>query len=241
MATWQPPACPSATSSKSPHLLKEFLDTFLSCPAPFPALQYSTPLILGSQSTWQALLTQVLPGTTVVTCSYVWQSHLTVFLGPLLHLTHFCIHSAQPSIWKIGPLEALPFMKMVNQVHQKANGPWKVHNLYWARGLTFHEISLKFFFNMVHFYSLLLNLLLYCSCFMFLFFGWFFFFFFFGCEACGISAHWPGTEHTNPAFEDEVPTTGLPGKSLNFFLNHSLKHALIQTYLHHCLTWSLTH
>ena len=36
----------------------------------------------------------------------------------------------------------------------------------------------------------------------------------FGCEACGISASRPGMEPVPPALEDEVLTTGPPGKSL---------------------------
>ena len=35
----------------------------------------------------------------------------------------------------------------------------------------------------------------------------------FGCEACGILAPQPGMEHTPPALEGEVLTTGLPEKS----------------------------
>ena len=37
---------------------------------------------------------------------------------------------------------------------------------------------------------------------------------FFGHEAYGILAAWPGFEPTPSALEDEVLTTGLPGKSL---------------------------
>ena len=37
---------------------------------------------------------------------------------------------------------------------------------------------------------------------------------FFGLEACGILAPQPGIEPTSPAWEVEVLTTGLPGKSL---------------------------
>ena len=43
-------------------------------------------------------------------------------------------------------------------------------------------------------------------------------FWFFGCEACGILAPWPGIEPAPPTLEGEVLTTGLPGKSLDFFL-----------------------
>ena len=43
----------------------------------------------------------------------------------------------------------------------------------------------------------------------------FFFFLAFGCEACGISASRPGMEPVPPALEDEVLTTGPPGKSLD--------------------------
>ena len=35
----------------------------------------------------------------------------------------------------------------------------------------------------------------------------------FGREACGTLAAWPGIKPTLPALEDEVLTTGLPGKS----------------------------
>ena len=42
---------------------------------------------------------------------------------------------------------------------------------------------------------------------------------FFGREACGILAPRPGTEPTLPALEGEVLTTGLPGKSLYFFIS----------------------
>ena len=37
-------------------------------------------------------------------------------------------------------------------------------------------------------------------------------FWFFGLKACGILAPPPGTEPTLPALEDEVLTTGSPGK-----------------------------
>ena len=80
------------------------------------------------------------------------------------------------------------------------------------------KFLLSFFFNMGHFYSLLLNLLLYYFCLMFL--VCFFFF---------LSVRHVGSQL--PALEDEVSTT-----VLNFFFNHSLKRALVQTHLHHCLT-----
>ena len=38
-------------------------------------------------------------------------------------------------------------------------------------------------------------------------------FWFFGLKACGILAPWPGVEPASPALEDEVLTTGPPGKS----------------------------
>ena len=38
-------------------------------------------------------------------------------------------------------------------------------------------------------------------------------FWFFGPEACGILARRPGIEPASPALEDEVLTTGPPGKS----------------------------
>ena len=41
----------------------------------------------------------------------------------------------------------------------------------------------------------------------------FFMFWFFGPEACGILARRPGIEPASPALEDEVLTTGPPGKS----------------------------
>ena len=46
----------------------------------------------------------------------------------------------------------------------------------------------------------------------------------FGCEACGILAPQPGMEPVPPTLEDEVLTTGLPGKSQNycFFDTYSL-------------------
>ena len=50
----------------------------------------------------------------------------------------------------------------------------------------------------------LLNLLHHCFYFMF----WDF-----DCEACGIFTPWPGIEPISPALEDEVLTTGPPGKS----------------------------
>ena len=61
-----------------------------------------------------------------------------------------------------------------------------------------------FFFAVNHFLSLL-NLLQYCFCFIF----WFL-----GHEACGILAHHPGIKPAPPALEDEVLTTGPPGRSL---------------------------
>ena len=42
-------------------------------------------------------------------------------------------------------------------------------------------------------------------------------FYFLGCGACGISAPWPGIEHTPHALEGEILTTGLPG-SLNYLV-----------------------
>ena len=44
---------------------------------------------------------------------------------------------------------------------------------------------------------------------LFLFYVWFF-----GCEACGILAPQPGLKPAPPALEDEVLTTGPPGRSL---------------------------
>ena len=43
---------------------------------------------------------------------------------------------------------------------------------------------------------------------------------FFGCKACGTLALQPGIEPAPPALEDEVLTTGPPGKSLLFVLDH---------------------
>ena len=43
-------------------------------------------------------------------------------------------------------------------------------------------------------------------------------FWFFGLEACGILAPRPGIEPAPPALEDEVLTTGPPGKSLKYCL-----------------------
>ena len=42
-------------------------------------------------------------------------------------------------------------------------------------------------------------------------------FWFFGCEACGILAPWPGIEPAPTAPEEELLTTGPPGKSLDYF------------------------
>ena len=54
----------------------------------------------------------------------------------------------------------------------------------------------------------LLNLLQYCFCFMFCFSVH---------KACGILAPPPGIEHSPLAFEDEVLTSGSPGKSLEYW------------------------
>ena len=63
-----------------------------------------------------------------------------------------------------------------------------------------------------------MNLLQHCCCSVFVFFGH---------EACGILASQSGIEPAPPALEGEVLTTGLPGKSLFFFLNYN---GLTQTY-----------
>ena len=65
----------------------------------------------------------------------------------------------------------------------------------------------------------LLNLLQHCFCFMFGVFGQ---------EACGNLAPWPGIEPIHPALEDEVLTTGLPGRSLKvtFFQSAEMRTAL---------------
>ena len=56
-----------------------------------------------------------------------------------------------------------------------------------------------------------LNLLQRCFRFMFEFFG---------CEACGILASQPEIKLTSPELEDEVVTTGPPGKSLQRITFH---------------------
>ena len=45
----------------------------------------------------------------------------------------------------------------------------------------------------------------------------------FGQEACGNLAPWPGIEPIHPALEDEVLTTGLPGKSQVYIILIALK------------------
>ena len=47
--------------------------------------------------------------------------------------------------------------------------------------------------------------------------------FFFGHETCGILAPLPGIEPVPSALEDELLTTGLPGKSHDFFLKKEKK------------------
>ena len=42
-------------------------------------------------------------------------------------------------------------------------------------------------------------------------------FWFFGLEACAVLASWSGIELTLPALEEEVLTTGLPGKPHKLF------------------------
>ena len=63
-----------------------------------------------------------------------------------------------------------------------------------------------FFFNVDHFLKSLLHLLHYYFCFML----WYF-----GHQAYGILDPQPGIEHTPPALEGEVLTTGPPGWSLH--------------------------
>ena len=72
---------------------------------------------------------------------------------------------------------------------------------------TFLNVFFNQFFFTIFLESLkkaLLNLLQYCFSFMFWFIGW---------EAHGILASPPGIELTPPVLEDEVLTTGPPGKS----------------------------
>ena len=72
----------------------------------------------------------------------------------------------------------------------------------WFPGLfSFYD----FFFLCGPFLKSLLNLLQYWFCFMF----WFL-----GCKARGILPPWPEIQHTPPALEGKVLSTGLPGKSL---------------------------
>ena len=76
------------------------------------------------------------------------------------------------------------------------------HKTTWAINSSLN--FLKIFFWCGPFLKSLLNLLEYCFCFMF----WFS-----NRKAYGILAPWPGIEPTPLASEDEVLTTGLPGKS----------------------------
>ena len=46
---------------------------------------------------------------------------------------------------------------------------------------------------------------------------------FFGHKSCGTLAAWIGIELTSPALEDEVLTTGLPGKSQVYIILIALK------------------
>ena len=70
--------------------------------------------------------------------------------------------------------------------------------------LSVYSFYLLFFFNVDHLLSL------YWICYNV---ASFFMFWFFGCQACAILAPWSGIKSTPPAMEDEVLTTGLPGKS----------------------------
>ena len=45
-----------------------------------------------------------------------------------------------------------------------------------------------------------------------------FLFWFFACEVCVLLAPWPGIEPITSVLEDEVLTTGSPGKSLKLLL-----------------------
>ena len=74
--------------------------------------------------------------------------------------------------------------------------------------LLLFSYSFKIFKKCVSFYKSLFHLLQYCICFMVLV-SWH--------EACEILAPQPGIEPTSPALEDEVLTTGLPGKSYLLF------------------------
>ena len=76
---------------------------------------------------------------------------------------------------------------------------------------------LRFFLDVDHFLKVFIEFV------MILLLGGFFFFFFafvlcFGREACGILALQSGVKPTPPTLEDEVLTTGPPGKSPNLFI-----------------------
>ena len=60
--------------------------------------------------------------------------------------------------------------------------------------------------------------------------GFFFMFWFFGCEARGILAPRAGIKPAPPALEGEVLTTGLPAKSLKFFIEVSFPPVLYSQY-----------
>ena len=80
--------------------------------------------------------------------------------------------------------------------------PFGFHPRRWRTSRATGKSSVSFFLS----FKDLLNLSHY----------FYFMFWFFGCEACGISAPWPGIKPAPPGLEGKVSTPGLPGESLYF-------------------------
>ena len=120
-------------------------------------------------------------------------------------------------IWVLkDPFELLLSILLGIYLEMRFLGSLQYIYLYFSCSIMSSSINIHIFkvFWCGPFLKSLLNLLQYCFCFM----CWFF-----GPEACGILAPWPRIKPTSTALEDEVSTTGPPGKSpqciFNTFLN----------------------
>ena len=82
----------------------------------------------------------------------------------------------------------------------------------------------------INFFKSLLNLLQYCFCFMFWFLGF---------KAYGILAPWPKIKPSTPELEDEVLTTGQPGKSIKLKFWENIFIIIYTVFFSYC-SWGST-